>query len=294
MRREYRVLVKDIRGRELGVTRWPFGEAAQEAEPREDVSLSAFRNETPLALWTKEMHEHWDEQLRGADYAEQEQLRDGPDADLAERLRSGVESPRGAGQNLEAWGCLREPATQQAREEPSASSGSVKPDGPTQTAGAGSPFFPGRTAPLGREAPLSHVAVLEAHSQMRTREPQPTESSGSRQDWRGAGSDVWEGTLAEEWDAPHCPLRIREGGLVCLRETPHRKASLVTVPLEGGTPLRAVTWKIKHESIEVQVIRSAAGEALSPSRWAGGQAYEVGWIAVEEVVGWDGRRWVRG
>ena len=207
VRREYRVLVKDIRGRELGVTRWPFDEAAQEAEPREDVSLSALRNETPLALWTKEMHEHWDEQLRGADYAEQEHLRDGPDADLAERLRSGVESPRGAGQNLEAWGCLREPATQQAREEPSASSGSVKPDGPTQTAGAGAPFFPGRTAPLGREA-----------SQMRTREPQLTESSGSRQDWRGAGSDVWEGTLAEEWDAPHCPLRIREGGLVCLRE----------------------------------------------------------------------------
>ena len=186
VRREYRVLVKDIRGRELGVTRWPFDEAAQEAEPREDVSLSALRNETPLALWTQEMREHWDEQLRGADYAEQEQLRDGPDADLVERLRSGVESPRGAGQNLEAWGCLREPATQQAREEPSASSGSVKPDGPTQTAGAGAPFFPGRTAPLGREA-----------SQMRTREPQITESSGSRQDWRGAGSDVWEGTLAE-------------------------------------------------------------------------------------------------
>ena len=79
-----------------------------------------------------------------------------------------------------------------------------------------------------------------------------------------------------------------------LREGPHRLSREVTAPLEGGTPLRAVSWQIRHESVEVHVIRNAKGEALTPSRWAGGVTQEVGWIAVEETVGYDGRRWFRG
>ena len=109
-----------------------------------------------------------------------------------------------------------------------------------------------------------------------------------------AGLEVCEGTQAEEWDAPHCPLKVRDGGLVRLRESPHRKSGEVTGDLPGGTPLRAVSWKIRHESIEVHVVRGATGEALSPSRWAGGTECEVGWVAVEEVVGYDDRRWYRG
>ena len=109
-----------------------------------------------------------------------------------------------------------------------------------------------------------------------------------------AGLEVCEGTQADEWDAPHCPLKVRDGGLVRLRESPHRKSREVTGDLPGGTPLRAVSWKIRHESIEVHVVRGATGEALSPSRWAGGTECEVGWVAVEEVVGYDDRRWYRG
>ena len=109
-----------------------------------------------------------------------------------------------------------------------------------------------------------------------------------------AGLEVCEGTQADEWDAPHCPLKVRDGGLVRLRESPHRKSGEVTGDLPGGTPLRAVSWKIRHESIEVHVVRGATGEALSPSRWAGGTECEVGWVAVEEVVGYDDRRWYRG
>ena len=109
-----------------------------------------------------------------------------------------------------------------------------------------------------------------------------------------AGLEVCEGTQADEWDAPHCPLKVRDGGLVRLRESPHRKSREVTGELPGGTPLRAVSWKIRHESIEVRVVRGATGEALSPSRWAGGTECEVGWVAVEEVVGYDDRRWYRG
>lgn len=109
-----------------------------------------------------------------------------------------------------------------------------------------------------------------------------------------AGLEVCEGTQADEWDAPHCPLKVRDGGLVRLRESPHRKSREVTGDLLGGTPLRAVSWKIRHESIEVHVVRGATGEALSPSRWAGGNECEVGWVAVEEVVGYDDRRWYRG
>ena len=109
-----------------------------------------------------------------------------------------------------------------------------------------------------------------------------------------AGLEVCEGTQADEWDAPHCPLKVRDGGLVRLRETPHKKSREVTGDLPGGTPLRAVSWKIRHESIEVHVVRGATGEAPSPSRWVGDTECEVGWVAVEEVVGYDDRRWYRG
>ena len=109
-----------------------------------------------------------------------------------------------------------------------------------------------------------------------------------------AGLEVCEGTQADEWDAPHCPLKVRDGGLVRLRESPHRKSREVTGDLPGGTPLRAVSWKIRHESIEVHVVRGATGEALCPSRWVGDTECEVGWVAVEEVVGYDDRRWYRG
>ena len=51
---------------------------------------------------------------------------------------------------------------------------------------------------------------------------------------------------------------------------------------------------MKHESIEVLVIRNAKGEALTPTRWAGGVSQEVGWIGLDETVGYDGRRWFRG
>ena len=36
------------------------------------------------------------------------------------------------------------------------------------------------------------------------------------------------------------------------------------------------------------------GEALTPIRWAGGITQGVGWIAVEVIAGYDGRRWLRG
>ena len=66
-------------------------------ELRDMAALRALRRETPLAQWTQEMRDDWDESVRGCEYAEQEQLRDGPDLDLVERWRSGAVSPRATG-----------------------------------------------------------------------------------------------------------------------------------------------------------------------------------------------------
>ena len=120
---------------------------------------------------------------------------------------------------------------------------------------------------------------------------------GTEQSEQPSGGSSWheyEGTQAYEWDAPHCPLKIRKEGHVCLREGPHPRSRAVTALLEGGTSLRAVSWEVKHESIEVLVVRNAKGEALMPTTWAGGVSQEVGWIGLEETVGYDGRRWFRG
>ena len=150
----------------------------------------------------------------------------------------------------------------------------------------------GRVRPTEAKPKFAWEAVARANPAMTLRE---LLRGGQRvRPEETAGLEVCEGTQADEWDAPHCPLQVREGGLVRLREGPHRKSQKVSVDLPGGTPLRAVSWEIRHESIEVHVVRGAVGEALSPSRWAGGTECEVGWIALEDVMGYDDRRWYRG
>ena len=335
--REYTVLLKDADGQEVGVTKWPFDMKAGGREPRVAASVRELRRETPLAAWTQEMRDDWDKSLRGSDYADLEQLRDGPDLDLLEQRWSEARSRA----IPTTFGCTR-------IVEPAEPPGPALPAGSAWAQHAGVPgemgterfhvrsddedssdrqsmsrdSFEGFLRELGVEDPSAiekHWNAMNQGGRVRPTTTRPrfawetaTQADlstalqhlllrlhavrgGQRQrPEEAAGLEVCEGTQAEEWDAPHCPLKVRDGGLVRLRESPHRKSREVTGDLPGGTPLRAVSWKIRHESIEVHVVRGATGEALSPSRWAGGNECEVGWVAVEEVVGYDNRRWYRG
>ena len=335
--REYTVLLKDADGQEVGVAKWPFDMKAGGREPRVAASVRELRRETPLAEWTQEMRDDWDESLRGSDYADLEQLRDGPDLDLLEQRWSEARNRA----IPTTFGCTR-------IVEPAEPPGPALPAGSAWAQHAGVPgemgterfhvrsddedssdrqsmsrdSFEGFLRELGVEDPSAiekHWNAMNQGGRVRPTTTRPrfawetaTQADlstalqhlllrlhavrgGQRQRLEeAAGLEVCEGTQAEEWDAPHCPLKVRDGGLVRLRESPHRKSREVTGDLPGGTPLRAVSWKIRHESIEVHVVRGATGEALSPSRWAGGNECEVGWVAVEEVVGYDNRRWYRG
>ena len=335
--REYTVLLKDADGQEVGVAKWPFDMKAGGREPRVAASVRELRRETPLAAWTQEMRDDWDKSLRGSDYADLEQLRDGPDLDLLEQRWSEARNRA----IPTTFGCTR-------IVEPAEPPGPALPAGSAWAQHAGVPgemgterfhvrsddedssdrqsmsrdSFEGFLKELGVEDPSAiekHWNAMNQGGRVRPTTTRPrfawetaTQADlstalqhlllrlhavrgGQRQrPEEAAGLEVCEGTQADEWDAPHCPLKVRDGGLVRLRESPHRKSREVTGDLPGGTPLRAVSWKIRHESIEVHVVRGATGEALSPSRWAGGNECEVGWVAVEEVVGYDDRRWYRG
>ena len=328
--REYTVLLKDADGQEVGVAKWPFDMKAGGREPRVAASVRELRRETPLAEWTQEMRDDWDESLRGSDYADLEQLRDGPDLDLLEQRWSEARNRA----IPTTFGCTR-------IVEPAEPPGPALPAGSAWAQHAGVPgemgterfhvrsddedssdrqsmsrdSFEGFLRELGVEDPSAiekHWNAMNQGGRVRPTTTRPrfawetatqADLSTALQDLllrqrqrpeEAAGLEVCEGTQADEWDAPHCPLKVRDGGLVRLRESPHRKSREVTGDLPGGTPLRAVSWKIRHESIEVHVVRGATGEALSPSRWAGGTECEVGWVAVEEVVGYDDRRWYRG
>ena len=63
--REYTVLLKDADGQEVGVAKWPFDMKAGGREPRVAASVRELRRETPLAEWTQEMRDDWDESFLG-------------------------------------------------------------------------------------------------------------------------------------------------------------------------------------------------------------------------------------